>query len=69
MLLIWVGNQALTVYLSFLIVLPLIYTSTLSGFESVDKEMLARTVVVIVLSFAFEKLFLPLLHFLNRPFG
>ena len=40
MLLIWVGNQALTVYLSFLIVLPLIYTSTLSGLESVTKETL-----------------------------
>lgn len=40
MLLIWVGNQALTVYLSFLIVLPLIYTSTLTGFENVNPEML-----------------------------
>ena len=40
MLLIWVGNQALTVYLAFLIVLPLIYTNTLTGFESVDKQML-----------------------------
>lgn len=40
MLLIWVGNQALTIYLSFLIVLPLIYTNTLSGLENVDKDML-----------------------------
>ncbi len=40
MLLIWVGNQALTIYLSFLIVLPLIYTNTLAGFENVDKNML-----------------------------
>ncbi len=40
MLLIWVGNQALTIYLSFLIVLPLIYTNTLSGLENVDTEML-----------------------------
>lgn len=40
MLLIWVGNQALTVYLSFLIVLPLIYTNTLTGFLNVDQEML-----------------------------
>ena len=40
MLLIWVGNQALTIYLSFLIVLPLIYTNTLAGFEHVDKNML-----------------------------
>ena len=28
MLLIWIGNQALTIYLSFLIVLPIIYTNT-----------------------------------------
>ncbi|MDO5142358.1 MAG: ABC transporter permease subunit [Eubacteriales bacterium] len=40
MLLIWVGNQALTIYLSFLIVLPLVYTSTLMGMMSVDAEML-----------------------------
>ena len=40
MLLIWVGNQALTICLSFLIVLPLIYTNTLTGFLNVDKEML-----------------------------
>lgn len=40
MLLIWIGNQALTIYLSFLIVLPLIYTNTLAGFLNVDPEML-----------------------------
>ena len=40
MLLIWVGNQALTIYLSFLIVLPLIYTNTLAGLEAVDKNLL-----------------------------
>lgn len=40
MLLIWVGNQALTIYLSFLIVLPLIYTNTLAGLNHVDPNML-----------------------------
>ena len=40
MLLIWVGNQALTIYLAFLIVLPIIYTNTLSGFQNTNKEML-----------------------------
>lgn len=40
MLLICVCNQALTIYLSFLIVLPLIYTNTLAGFLNVDPEML-----------------------------
>jgi len=45
MLLIWVGNQALTVYLSFLIVLPIIYTNTLSGFRNADPEMLEMAAV------------------------
>lgn len=40
MLLIWVGNQALTIYLSFLIVLPIIYTNTLQGLENVDRQLL-----------------------------
>ena len=40
MLLIWVGNQMLTVYLSFLIVFPMIYTSTLAGFLHVNQDML-----------------------------
>lgn len=40
MLLIWVGNQALTIYLSFLIVLPIVYTNTLQGLESVDVQLL-----------------------------
>lgn len=40
MLLIWVGNQMLTVYLSFLIVLPLIYMNMLAGLENVDPQML-----------------------------
>lgn len=40
MLLIWVGNQALTIYLSFLIVLPLIYTSTLAGLNAVDYHLI-----------------------------
>lgn len=40
MLLIWVGNQALTIYLSFMIVLPLIYTSMLMGLEAVTPSML-----------------------------
>lgn len=40
LLLIWVGNQALTVFLAFFIVLPLIYTNIVTGFESVDRQML-----------------------------
>ncbi|MFR7670871.1 MAG: ABC transporter permease [Collinsella sp.] len=40
MLLIWVGPQNPTMFLAFFIVLPLIYTNVLSGFESVDPQML-----------------------------
>lgn len=40
MLLIWVGNQALTIYLSFLIVLPIIYTNTLQGLNNVDPQLM-----------------------------
>lgn len=40
LLLIWVGNQALTVFLAFFVVLPLIYTNMVTGFESVDRQML-----------------------------
>lgn len=40
LLLIWVGTQALTVYLAFLIVVPIIYTNVLTGFESASPSML-----------------------------
>lgn len=39
MLLIWVGTQMLTVYLSFLIVVPIVYTNMLAGLESVSANM------------------------------
>lgn len=40
LLLIWVGTQALTVYLAFLIVAPIIYTNVLTGLESANVQML-----------------------------
>lgn len=40
MLLIWVGNQMLTVYLSLLVVLPFIYAATIAGLENADVKML-----------------------------
>ncbi|MBY4798265.1 ATP-binding cassette domain-containing protein [Collinsella sp. AGMB00827] len=40
MLLIWVGNQLLMVYLAFTVVLPFIYTGVLAGLDSADPEML-----------------------------
>ncbi|MBQ9068910.1 MAG: ABC transporter permease [Eggerthellaceae bacterium] len=40
LLLIWMGNQWLTVFLAFFIVLPIVYTNMIAGFESVDAHML-----------------------------
>ena len=40
MMLIWVGNQLLTIFLALLIVLPFIYTAVISGLESTSDEML-----------------------------
>lgn len=36
MLLIWVGSQVLTIWLAFLIVVPLVYTSMSAGLSAVD---------------------------------
>ena len=38
--LIWIGSRNLSVFISFLVVLPLIYINTLHGFESADRKML-----------------------------
>ena len=38
--LIWLSSSSLPVFISFLIVLPVIYTNMLSGFKSTKKEML-----------------------------
>lgn len=40
MLLIWVGAQALTVWLAFLIVMPLVYLSMVAGLGAVDARTL-----------------------------
>lgn len=38
--LIWVGSENLAVFISFLVVIPMIYVSTLSGLSSTDRELL-----------------------------
>lgn len=38
--LIWLTSESLPIFISFLIVLPVIYTNMLSGFKSTEKEML-----------------------------
>lgn len=40
MLLIWVGGQVLTIWLAFLIVVPLVYTSMAAGLSAVDTRTL-----------------------------
>lgn len=38
--LIWIGSKNLSVFISFTVVLPMLYTATLSGLESADRELL-----------------------------
>ena len=45
LLLIWAGSGKLSFFISFLIVLPNVYVSTLSGFESTDKDLLMMAAV------------------------
>ncbi len=45
MLLIWLGGQALTSWLAFLIVVPLVYTSMLAGLGAVGRHELERAQV------------------------
>lgn len=38
--LIWIGSDRLCIFISFLVVIPMIYTSTLGGLESTDPKLL-----------------------------
>ena len=40
MLLIWIGSRNLAVFTSFLVVVPMVYVSTLSGLKHTDKKLL-----------------------------
>lgn len=67
LLLIWVGTQALTVYLAFLIVIPIIYTNVLTGFESVNAQMLEMARVHKLsawrtFAYVYRPAFMPFLH-------
>ena len=37
--LIWIGSDGLSVFISFLVVIPMIYTGTLTGLEHTDREL------------------------------
>ncbi len=41
--LIWIGSENLSVLIAFLVVLPMIYSSTLSGLEGTDSRLLEMT--------------------------
>ncbi len=49
--LIWVGSEHLSVFISFLVVLPMIYVNTIAGLESTDRKLLEMA-QVFSLSFA-----------------
>lgn len=38
--LIWLGSQQLSVFISFMVVFPVVYINTISGLESTDKKLL-----------------------------
>ena len=38
--LIWIGSKQLSVFISFLVVFPIIYVNTIAGLESTDKKLL-----------------------------
>lgn len=38
--LVWIGSEYLAVFISFLVVVPMIYVNTLSGLNSTDKKLL-----------------------------
>lgn len=38
--LVWIGSKQLSVFISFLVVLPIIYINTIAGLQSTDKQLL-----------------------------
>ena len=61
--LIWIGSENLSVFISFLVVVPMIYGATLAGLENMDKKLLEMSQVF---SMPFLKkvrfLFIPAVH-------
>lgn len=45
LVLIWAGSRNLSVVISFLVVLPVIYVNTLAGLQSTDRKLLEMAVV------------------------
>ena len=61
--LIWIGSENLSVFISFLVVIPMIYGATLAGLENMDQKLLEMSQVF---SMPFLKkvryLFVPAVH-------
>ena len=61
--LIWIGSENLSVFISFLVVVPMIYGATLAGLENMDQKLLEMSQVF---SMPFLKkvryLFIPAVH-------
>lgn len=49
--LIWIGSKHLSVFISFLVVLPMIYVNTIAGLQSTDKNLLEMAQVFQVSTF------------------
>lgn len=43
--LIWIGSRGLSVFIAFLVVMPMIYSGTLTGLENTDKALLEMATV------------------------
>ena len=43
--LIWIGSENLSVFISFLVVVPMIYGATLAGLENMDQKLLEMSQV------------------------
>ena len=61
--LIWLSSKKLSVFISFLMVLPIIYTNVLEGLKSTDKKLLeAATVYKMPWGKRFKYIYLPALR-------
>ncbi len=58
--LIWVGSENLAVFISFLVVFPILYVNTISGLESTDRKLLEMAQVFSIRP-------LPRIRFIHLP--
>lgn len=70
--LIWIGSDGLSVFISFLVVIPMIYTGTLTGLEHTDRELLEMSLSFFVFLFQTPRIYIfrPFtLSFKQLPYG